>query len=1232
MMNDNISNKNVNILQWNCQSLRPKLSSFESLLTQEKVHIAVLSETWLEPHSYFKINGYRAYRLDRSDSYGGVAILVHRSVKSIACPTQCPNIGIEILHIKILNCQHIMNIISIYCPSTVHTTQNDWDYVFSLVNSKSVILGDFNAHHSNWSNRMDRRGQQIFDSMLEYDFMYLNNGDPTRVRLVNGFLQQSSPDISFVSTDLATLFSWKITNESLGSDHLIIKLRININNQRQSIKKRNFKNSDWNSYNMFLENEFTDFSVPACTQVFYDKFEAVLHAAAGRFIPYKIIPQHICSKFNPKPYWNAELSKSIAERRIALANLRRSPSPANLETLKEKIRMSQKLIRLAKCKSWQKFCTSMDDTTSPKEMWHKMRWVKGHHSNTYNHSVDKDTAEKLLNSLTPDYACPPRPEFYSINNTLETEITIHELENTIKKTDTAPGSDEISFSMIKHLPRIGKLLLVKLYNIFLYTGYVPIQWQQIKIIPIPKPGREANEFRPISLISCLCKIFHSILNKRLEWYFEKQMIFSDNMVGFRKSRSCFDNLTNLVSNIQIGFSKNLVTVACFIDIENAYNNVDVHSLLRILDQFGVGSKICSYLWSYLKDRHLKISIDGYEAVRRTSVGLAQGDPLSPLLFNVATANVCKNIQNVNISQYADDFVLYLSRNNVNSAFLELQNTCINLNLLLNNLGLCISSTKSKLCIFKKGGFRSSPEFRLNNHCLPVVSCIKYLGLWLDSPLRWGKHISETTKKISKHITLLKVLSGPTWGIHQKHLRRLYLSIIRSRIDYASFLYGNSCKSNLIKLDRVQNQALRVIGGYIRSTPIHIMENDLCIPPLQLRRQYLAGKYWLKSNSRASNISVSLLRELALLTNTQYWSNKNIPLLIRFQNSFGSLPMHKSQLLEMYTLDTWVGNIGLRKIISDRVPEIDRAKRAYDRYVLATICTSFVEQVYDGWYYIFTDGSKGSPGAGSAFLDPKVGCNIKLKIDSDISIMHIELIAIEEALAYIHSINFDRFVILTDSKSSLQHLARCTSHGRGIPIAYRILESILRLKACNKEVVLQWIPSHSQLKENEDVDLLAKQAATDGIPLSVLPLYFDHIKIVKKQCKDAWQEYFDRRSCEKGVWYRTIQPHISKFPWIDKVTVNRNCLKTILRLRSGHIPSNKFAFLMNKVTSPNCIECDVVEDVTHILMECVRNEAFRNLHFNFRSPHIGYLNSVLASPMSDEARVLIRLAELGLNKN
>lgn len=1222
-MVDRLHNSIVNIIQWNSQSLRPKSVCFELLLFQEKIHIAVVSETWLEPGSSFSINSYNCYRLDRADSYGGVAIFTHKSVKTILCSTQSPNPGIELLHVRVLNCQHIENIISIYCPSTVRTSQADWDYVFSICSNKSLILGDFNGHHSNWSNKTDVRGNQVIESMLDSDFIYLNDGSPTRVKMVNNVLQQSSPDISFASSSLALNYSWTTTNESLGSDHLIIKISCIQNVKRHFIRKRNYKKSDWSSFRSYAENEYSTFIIPDDPQMFYDRFVHILENAADAHIPYVKIPQNIDDKFVLKPYWCVELSKAVAERRLALANLRRCPSPENLNKLKMKISDAQRLIRKARCNSWHSLCSSVAETTSASEMWRKMRWIKGRH--TPRQPISKESAEKLLNDLTPDFVNPPTPMFCSRNPQLESDISIQELQNSIKRKDTAPGCDEISFSMIQHLPLSGKLLLLRFYNLCYTSGFVPLQWRNIKIIPIPKNSSSA--FRPISLISCVCKILHSILNKRLEWYFEKQHLFPDVVVGFRKTRSCLDNLTCLTSHIQLGFAKDLVTVGCFIDVTNAYNNVDVYFLINLLEQFQVGSKMSAYLWSFLSSRVLTVNSDECVLTRWTGRGLAQGDPMSPLLFNVATVNICKSIQNVEVSQYADDFVIYITKKHVPVALRELKSALHLISDLLRSAGLEISPNKSKICVFKKGSYRSSIDFEINNCSLQLCTSVKYLGLWLDSSLRWGQHVNETVVKVQKLIRLFKVLSGSGWGMHQKHLRRLYISIIRSRIDYASFLYDNSCQSNLIKLDRIQNQVMRVIGGFIRSTPIHVMENELCLPPLFIRRRFLAGKFWLKAKSFANNRVVKYVEDVVVGSQARYWTRKKMPVLTSVHSAFSSFPIHACTQLEMFSLQTWMSNINIEEVVKVSIPTVDRAKRSYHSYVLKNMCLEYIEEKYHCFYKLFTDGSKDGEKGGAAFLDSTLGTHIKLKIDVNISIMHIELIAIAEALSYINSVDCDKFVIFSDSKSALQHISRCIFLVRGVPIVYSILESILNLHRRHKTVCLQWIPSHIQLDDNEEVDLLAKQASVDGIPLFVTPLHSDYVRLLKIHCTDLWQEYFDRRSAEKGIWYRTIQPQINTFPWIDQIVLNRKVLVTALRLRSGHVPTNKFAFLMKKVTSPNCEVCGTLEDVYHVLMECVRNANSRTAVFNIdKVCDVGLCNSMLALPLSDEAQQIYCLAD------
>lgn len=283
--------RNLNILQWNCQSLKPKLLPFETILSQEKIHIAILSETWLEPESPLRIAGYNVYRKDRHDGYGGTAILTHNSVKAHINQVQHPNTGMEIIGIRILNCQHIENIISLYCPSSVRTEQNDWDVVFSYYDKKTIVAGDFNGHHTSWSVKSDTRGNHLFDASMDKGLVSLNDGTPTRLRLVNGVLQKSAPDVTFTTADIAMKFYWKVTNESLSSDHLMIKLSSTLDSPPEIKRKRNYKKANWKEYKdsiqeTLLNNPDYFQLIKENPQESYDKFLDIIRQSADSSIPF----------------------------------------------------------------------------------------------------------------------------------------------------------------------------------------------------------------------------------------------------------------------------------------------------------------------------------------------------------------------------------------------------------------------------------------------------------------------------------------------------------------------------------------------------------------------------------------------------------------------------------------------------------------------------------------------------------------------------------------------------------------------------------------------------------------------------------------------------------------------------------------------------------------------------------------------------------------------------------
>lgn len=159
------------------------------------------------------------------------------------------------------------------------------------------------------------------------------------------------------------------------------------------------------------------------------------------------------------------------------------------------------------------------------------------------------------------------------------------------------------------------------------------------------------------------------------------------------------------------------------------------------------------------------------------------------------------------------------------------------------------------------------------------------------------------------------------------------------------------------------------------------------------------------------------------------------------------------------------------------------------------------------------------------------------------------------------------------------------------------------------------------KNKEKTDRAAKLAISDGIPYRCLPVHSEVLGKVRR-CRQVWKEYFDERSLTKGIWYRTVQCQPPHVPWFDK-RLSRKRVVALLRLRSGHIPSNKFKHLMRLAVSPNCPECNKVEDVHHVLTECVRNEALRSDMSWHNSNNMGSCNIFLASPLSDDVQFIFK---------
>lgn len=147
----------------------------------------------------------------------------------------------------------------------------------------------------------------------------------------------------------------------------------------------------------------------------------------------------------------------------------------------------------------------------------------------------------------------------------------------------------------------------------------------------------------------------------------------------------------------------------------------------------------------------------------------------------------------------------------------------------------VNLEKTKYQLFTMRNNLQRPKLFYNNLKVKETTCQRYLGVILDQRLTFRPHINEVCEKSSNRLKILKRLTGTTWGTSMDTLKLTYTTYILPVLCFGGELLICASKTNCNKLDVIQNQALRIITGGTKSTPIIAMEMISDIQPLEYKR-------------------------------------------------------------------------------------------------------------------------------------------------------------------------------------------------------------------------------------------------------------------------------------------------------------------------------------------------------------------------------------------------------------
>ena len=317
-----------------------------------------------------------------------------------------------------------------------------------------------------------------------------------------------------------------------------------------------------------------------------------------------------------------------------------------------------------------------------------------------------------------------------------------------------------------------------------------------------------SNYRPIFVLPCFSKMLERLMYNRLQKYLKDQNILYDKQFGFQTGHSTDHAIAQLVNQIYEAFEKNEYTFGVFIDLSKSFDTVDRSILLRKLELYGITGRNCAWIKSYLSNRLQYIQVD--ESYRTeycvVKCGVPQGSILGPLLY----VNDLKNASSVREpTMFADDTNLFYTQANIQKLFSTMNEELPSINQWFASNKFSLNPKKTKYSCFHKPSKKYDiplmlPKLTISNH---VINHVKFLGVLLDENRNWKEHIKHTENKIAKKLGLLYKARS---FLERNALRALYYSYIQTYINYANIALGNTCRTNLKKINSQQKHAIRII--------------------------------------------------------------------------------------------------------------------------------------------------------------------------------------------------------------------------------------------------------------------------------------------------------------------------------------------------------------------------------------------------------------------------------------
>lgn len=869
-----------NILLVNIRSINANFCKLNVFIENLEVKpcIIVCTETRiLEHYTAFSLDGYKIYyNNSKINITDGVILYIKDNIKEETDTIKLGRLSILKSVIQLDNNKKFV-ISAIYRAHDLPKAEFIHDLKTYLENTKNskdhIIIGDFNIDLI----KLDVLGQEHLNNLLEKGFKpgFRTITRPSILNVNEG----SCIDNIFIKTNFIETKSFKY--ENLFNDHYPLflsfkKLRIISHTQTfipinyNKLKKIAAKHN-WNEILSIQDpNQATDLLI--------NLIHKCLNSAKA------CNNNKNKNKLKPRSKWiTLGIINSCKKKEMLFKIWKLNPSNNITKTeYKNYTKILDKVIKEAKL-LYDRDMVKLN-SNNPRKLWNVLNNMIGKNKKRddeityiFDHQnkkiYDSNTISTLMNTyftnigneLSKEICKPdniplvlpsnnPNTIFIAPTDSFEVLKIIHKMK--MKNG----GVDNINMKTIMVLSDYIVTPLVHIINLSITKSFWPdaLKCADIKPIFKSKNRHVISNYRPISLISNLAKIFEKIIYIRIIDFIKKSKILSKKQFGFLKNLGTKDALNYLTDIIYKKLDKSAPVIVTYLDLAKAFDTVNHKILLDKLYNYGIRGNAHKLITSYLQNRKQRVKVNGFMSdFCEVKTGVPQGTILGPLFFILYINDLLINLPEDIILSYADDTSVIATDMNWQIAELKMNNylKLISDWLALNELSLNVDKT-----VFITFGNYSdsvplSVNLVINGHSLERVETCKYLGIIFDYRMRWENHILYIVNKTKYLIFLFykfsKIMLPET-------LLMVYYAFFHSIINYGIIAWGGCLPSHKTMLQRLQSKLLKIIfkdNFDILKKPLNL-DQLFALESLLFHYNVLKSKYY-HSNSITRNKNILL---------------------------------------------------------------------------------------------------------------------------------------------------------------------------------------------------------------------------------------------------------------------------------------------------------------------------------------------------------------------------------------